>query len=151
MIVARQLQKMSKVPRTFGAETKLCRPSAGMVQLVLINVEASTGTIASSTMKSDICTIMALVPVPSRAAIPMPLSKRESQAQAALRKRSFARYGKIMAATKLSQPMHAENGCTSARLRNTSPVVAMLTRSILRDCVFCGEAVEVLAVDDMVP
>ena len=143
MIVARQLQKMSKVPRTLGAETKLCRPSAGMVQLGLTSVEASTGTIASSSMESDICTITALVPVPSRAAIPMPLSKRESQAQAALRKRSFVRYGKTMAATKLPQPMHVENGRTPARRRNTSPVVAMLTRSILRDCVSCGEVAKV--------
>lgn len=53
-----------------------------------------------------------------------------------------------MAATKLPQPMHVENGRTFAKLRNTSPVAAML--SILREyCVFCGEAAEVVAVDDM--
>ena len=47
MIVARQLHKMSRLPRTLGAETKLCRPSVGMVQLGLTNVEAFTDAAAS--------------------------------------------------------------------------------------------------------
>ena len=61
MMVARQLHKMSKVPRTFGAETKLCTPSVGMVQLGWPNVEASVdvGAAASRSMQSSISAIVA--------------------------------------------------------------------------------------------
>jgi hypothetical protein len=63
MMVARQLHKMSKVPRTFGAETKLCTPSVGMVQLGWPNVEASVDAdadaAASRSMQSSISVIVA--------------------------------------------------------------------------------------------
>ena len=86
-MVARQLHRMSKVPRILGAETKLCRDSVGMVQFGLANVEASVDAAASRNMESNTFRIMALVPVPldwcHRAAMPMPLSKQDSQAQTA--------------------------------------------------------------------
>ena len=61
MIVARQLHKMSKVPRTLGAETKLCRPSVGMVQLGLTNVDAFVDAAASRSMQSSISVIVASI------------------------------------------------------------------------------------------
>lgn len=71
MMVARQLHRMSKVPRMFGAETKLCRPSAGMVQLGLANVVASAGMIANRIMDSNIFVLFSFKSFLPRASILM--------------------------------------------------------------------------------
>jgi hypothetical protein len=59
IMVAKQLHKLSKVPRTLGVETEPCRPSAGIVQLGLTNVEASVDAAASRSMQNSMSVIVA--------------------------------------------------------------------------------------------
>lgn len=66
MIVARQLQSMSTVPRTLGDETKLCGSDDGMVQLGLVKVWALTRVIDSAMTRTKAMTLVLALLVRTR-------------------------------------------------------------------------------------
>lgn len=64
MMVARQLQRMSMVPRMEGEETMLCGSDEGMVQLGLVKEWALTRAVDRA--KEVVRTIRAMALVPAR-------------------------------------------------------------------------------------